>query len=56
MTDVCQNHDRRAVAQARLGSDGANYLNGHLASISYYDTFSGQIYTRRKNKAVFSLL
>lgn len=44
------------VTQARLGSDGTNYLNGHLASISYYDTFSGQIYTRRKNKAVFSLL
>ena len=44
------------VTQARLGNDGTNYLNGHLASISYYDTFSGQIYTRRKNKAVFSLL
>lgn len=44
------------VTQARLGSDGTNYLNGHLASISYYDTFSSQIYTRRKNKAVFSLL
>lgn len=44
------------VTQARLGSDGTNYLNGHLANISYYDTFSGQIYTRRKNKAVFSLL
>ena len=44
------------VTQARLGSDGVNYINGHLASISYYDTFSGQIYTRRKNKAVFSLL
>ena len=44
------------VTQARLGSDGTNYLNGHLASVSYYDTFSGQIYTRRKNKAVFSLL
>jgi len=29
------------VTQARLGSDGTNYLNGHLASISYYDTFSG---------------
>ena len=35
---------------------GTNYLNGHLASISYYDSFSEQIYTRRKNKAVFSLL
>jgi hypothetical protein len=44
------------VTQARLGSDGTNYLNGHLVSINYYDTFSGQIYTRRKNKAVFSLL
>lgn len=44
------------VTQARLGSDGTNYLNGHLVSISYYDTFSSQIYTRRKNKAVFSLL
>lgn len=44
------------VTQARLGSDGANYLNGHLASISYYDSFSAQIYTRRKNKAVFNLM
>ena len=44
------------VTQTRLGSDGTNYLNGHLASISYYDTFSGQIYTRRKNKAVFNLM
>lgn len=44
------------VTQARLGSDGTNYLNGHLASIIYYDRFSSQIYTRRKNKAVFSLL
>lgn len=44
------------VTQARLGSDGTNYLNGHLSSISYYDSFSEQIYTRRKNKAVFSLL
>jgi hypothetical protein len=44
------------VTQARLGSDGTNYLNGHLATISYYDQFSGQIYTRRKNKAVFSVL
>lgn len=44
------------VTQARLGSDGTNYLNGHLASISYYDTFFGQIYTRRKNKAVFTLM
>ncbi len=44
------------VTQARLGSDGTNYLNGHLASISYYDSFSEQIYTRRKNKAVFNLM
>lgn len=44
------------VTQARLGSDGTNYLNGHLTTISYYDQFSGQIYTRRKNKAVFSVL
>jgi hypothetical protein len=44
------------VTQARLGSDGTNYLNGHLATINYYDRFSGQIYTRRKNKAVFSVL
>jgi hypothetical protein len=44
------------VTQARLGSDGANYLNGHLASINYYDQFSGQIYTRRKNKAVFTVI
>lgn len=44
------------VTQARLGSDGTNYLNGTLATINYYDKFSGQIYTRRKNKAIFSLL
>jgi hypothetical protein len=44
------------VTQARLGSDGTNYLNGHLATINYYDRFTGQIYDRRKNKAVFSLL
>ena len=44
------------VTQARIGSDGTNYLNGHLATINYYDRFSGQIYTRRKNKAVFSVL
>jgi len=44
------------VTQARLGSDGTNYLNGHLATINYYNKFTGQIYTRRKNKAVFSLL
>ena len=44
------------VDQMRIGSDGTNYLNGHIASIGYYDRFSSQIYTRRKNKAVFSLL
>lgn len=44
------------VTQARLGSDGTNYLNGHLASISYYDSFSEQVYTRRKNKAVLNLM
>ena len=44
-----------AVTQARLGSDGTNYLNGHLATINYYNKFTGQIYDRRKNKAVFSL-
>jgi len=44
------------VTQARLGSDGTNYLNGHLATINYYDQFSGQIYTRRKNKAVFNVI
>lgn len=26
-----------AVTQARLGSDGTNYLNGHLEAIEYYD-------------------
>jgi hypothetical protein len=25
------------VTQARLGSDGTNYLNGHLESVEYYD-------------------
>jgi hypothetical protein len=44
------------VTQARIGSDGTNYLNGHLATINYYNRFTGQIYDRRKNKAVFSLL
>lgn len=44
------------VTQARLGSDGTNYLNGHLATVNYYDTFSGQIYTRRKNKVIFNLM
>jgi len=44
------------VTQARLGSDGTNYLNGHLASISYYNAFSSQIYTRRKNKVISNLM
>jgi len=44
------------VTQMRIGSDGTNYLNGHIARINYYDQFSGQIYTRRKNKAVFSVI
>lgn len=45
------------VTQARLGSDGTNYLNGHLATIDYYTSFFGQpIYTRRKNKVFASLL
>lgn len=44
------------VTQARIGSDGTNYLNGHIASISYYDRFTSQIYNRRKNKAIFSLM
>lgn len=44
------------VTQMRIGSDGANYLNGTLASINYYDTFSSQIYTRRKNKVIFTVL
>ena len=44
------------VTQARLGSDGTNYLNGHLATINYYDQFSGQIYNRRKNKVIFTVI
>ena len=44
------------ATQARLGSDGTNYLNGHLATVNYYDTFSGQIYTRRKNKVIFNFM
>ena len=28
-----------AATQARLGSDGTNYLNGHLQSIEYWDEF-----------------
>lgn len=44
------------VTQARLGSNGTNYLNGHLATINYYDQFSSQIYTRRKNKVIFNVI
>jgi hypothetical protein len=44
------------VTQARLGSDGTNYLNGHLATINYYDQFSSQIYNRRKNKVIFTVI
>ena len=25
------------VTQARIGSDGTNYLNGHIEAIEYYD-------------------
>lgn len=45
-----------AVTQARIGSDGANYLNGTIATIEYYAAFSSQIYTRRKNKVIFNLM
>ena len=44
------------VTQARRGSDGTNYLNGHLTIINYYDKFSGQIYIRRKNKVIFNVI
>ena len=45
------------VTQARIGSDGTNYLNGTIATIDYYDSFFGRpIYTRRKNKVFASLL
>jgi hypothetical protein len=45
------------VTQARIGSDGTNYLNGTIATINYYDAFFGRpIYTRRKNKVFPSLL
>jgi len=45
------------VTQMRLGSDGTNYLNGTLATVSYYsgDQFSmvgRYTYTRRKNKVI----
>jgi len=43
------------VTQMRIGSDGTNYLNGTIATINYYASFSSQIYTRRKNKVVFQL-
>jgi len=45
------------VTQARIGTDGTNYLNGTIATINYYDSFFGRpIYTRRKNKVFPSLL
>lgn len=44
------------VTQARIGSDGTNYLNGTIASINYYDRFSDKNYTRRKNKVIFSIM
>lgn len=45
------------VTQMRIGSDGANYLNGTIATIDYYDSFFGRpIYARRKNKVLASLL
>ena len=45
------------ATQARIGSDGTNYLNGHLASIDYYtgSQIAGvgrYIYARRKNKVI----
>lgn len=44
------------VTQMRIGSDGTNYLNGTFATVNYYDKFSSQIYTRRKNKVIFTLM
>jgi hypothetical protein len=44
------------VTQMRIGSDGTNYLNGTIATIYYYDRFTSQIYNRRKNKVIFSVL
>ncbi len=44
------------VTQMRIGSDGTNYLNGHIATVNYYDQFSSQIYTRRKNKVIFNVI
>jgi len=32
------------VTQARIGSDSTNYLNGHIATIDYYDELSNSIY------------
>jgi len=45
------------VTQARIGSDGTNYLSGHIATIDYYtgNQLAGvgrYMYTRRKNKVV----
>lgn len=45
------------VTQAKIGSDGTNYLCGHIATINYYtgDQIAGvgrYIYTRRKNKVI----
>lgn len=45
------------VTQMRIGSDGANYLNGTIASVSYYsgDQLAGvgrYMFTRRKNKVI----
>lgn len=44
------------VTQMRIGSDGTNYLNGTIATINYYNALTGQIYTRRKNKVIFSVI
>jgi len=44
------------VTQMRIGCDGTNYLNGHVATIRYYDRFSDRIYTRRKSKAIFTIM
>lgn len=44
------------VTQMRIGSDGTNYLNGTIATIYYYNRFTSQIYNRRKNKVIFSVL
>lgn len=44
------------VTQMRIGSDGTNYLNGTIATIYYYNVLTGQIYTRRKNKVILSVI